>query len=42
MVLRDHRMSPCTHEVHSLILDKLAQYGMHLPHQQIDIRMSRG
>ena len=39
MVLRDHRMSPCTHEVHSLILDKLAQYGMH---QQIDIRMSRG
>ncbi|MBP0602253.1 miniconductance mechanosensitive channel MscM [Aeromonas sanarellii] len=37
----DHRM-PITHEVHSLILDKLAQYGMHLPHQQIDIRMSRG
>lgn len=37
----DHRM-PITHEVHSLILDKLNQYGMHLPHQQIDIRMSRG
>ncbi len=39
---RDHRMFPCTHEVHSLILDKLTTLGMHLPHQQIDIRMSRG
>ena len=37
----DHRM-PITHEVHSLILEKLGQVGMHLPHQQIDIRMSRG
>ena len=37
----DHRM-PITHEVHSLILEKLNQLGMHLPHQQIDIRMSRG
>ena len=37
----DHRM-PITHEVHSLILEKLHQIGMHLPHQQIDIRMSRG
>ncbi|MNV10836.1 Miniconductance mechanosensitive channel MscM precursor [compost metagenome] len=37
----DHRM-PITHEVHSLILEKLNQIGMHLPHQQIDIRMSRG
>ena len=37
----DHRM-PITHEVHSLILDKLTTLGMHLPHQQIDIRMSRG
>ncbi|MFM5092761.1 miniconductance mechanosensitive channel MscM [Aeromonas rivipollensis] len=37
----DHRM-PITHEVHSLILEKLSQLGMHLPHQQIDIRMSRG
>lgn len=37
----DHRM-PITHEVHSLILDKLTRLGMHLPHQQIDIRMSRG
>ncbi|MGY3941633.1 miniconductance mechanosensitive channel MscM [Aeromonas tecta] len=37
----DHRM-PITHEVHSLILEKLHQLGMHLPHQQIDIRMSRG
>ncbi|WP_111910342.1 miniconductance mechanosensitive channel MscM [Aeromonas media] len=36
----DHRM-PITHEVHSLILEKLNQLGMHLPHQQIDIRMSR-
>ncbi|MGY3857306.1 miniconductance mechanosensitive channel MscM [Aeromonas intestinalis] len=36
----DHRM-PITHEVHSLILDKLTRLGMHLPHQQIDIRMSR-
>jgi hypothetical protein len=36
----DHRM-PITHEVHSLILEKLGQVGMHLPHQQIDIRMSR-
>ena len=32
----------CTHEVRSLILEKLNQLGMHLPHQQIDIRMSRG
>ncbi|XLU05895.1 hypothetical protein Aeroheme_03054 [Aeromonas sp. DSM 116730] len=32
----------CTHEVHSLILEKLNQLGMHLPHQQIDIRMNRG
>ncbi len=32
----------CTHEVHSLILEKLHRLGMHLPHQQIDIRMSRG
>ncbi|WP_429109001.1 hypothetical protein [Aeromonas media] len=31
-----------THEVHSLILEKLNQLGMPLPHQQIDIRMSRG
>ncbi|MGY3884415.1 miniconductance mechanosensitive channel MscM [Aeromonas aquatica] len=37
----DHRM-PITHEVHSLILEKLHRLGMHLPHQQIDIRMSRG
>lgn len=37
----DHRM-PITHEVHSLILEKLNQLGMPLPHQQIDIRMSRG
>ncbi|MGE6159085.1 miniconductance mechanosensitive channel MscM, partial [Aeromonas media] len=37
----DHRM-PITHEVHSLILEKLNQLGMHLPHQQIDIPMSRG
>lgn len=37
----DHRM-PITHEVHSLILEKLHSVGMHLPHQQIDIRMSRG
>lgn len=37
----DHRM-PITHEVHSLILEKLHNVGMHLPHQQIDIRMSRG
>ncbi|MFN4321009.1 miniconductance mechanosensitive channel MscM [Aeromonas media] len=37
----DHRM-PITHEVHSLILEKLNKLGMHLPHQQIDIRMSRG
>ena len=32
----------CTHEVHSLIREKLNQFGMPLPHQQIDIRMSRG
>ncbi|MEZ6930525.1 miniconductance mechanosensitive channel MscM [Aeromonas sp. S16(2024)] len=37
----DHRM-PITHEVHSLVLEKLNQLGMPLPHQQIDIRMSRG
>ncbi|MFM4702062.1 miniconductance mechanosensitive channel MscM [Aeromonas bivalvium] len=37
----DHRM-PITHEVHSAILEKLHALGMHLPHQQIDIRMSRG
>ncbi len=42
MTRRDHRMSLCTHEVHSLILEKRHQIGMHLPHQQIDIRMSRG
>lgn len=32
----------CTHEVHSLVLEKLRQQGPGLPHQQIDIRMSRG
>ncbi|USV58580.1 miniconductance mechanosensitive channel MscM [Aeromonas encheleia] len=37
----DHRM-PITHEVHSLVLEKLRQQGLELPHQQIDIRMSRG
>ncbi|MBV7596410.1 small conductance mechanosensitive Ion channel (MscS) family protein [Aeromonas encheleia] len=37
----DHRM-PITHEVHSLVLEKLRQQGLGLPHQQIDIRMSRG
>ena len=36
----DHRM-PITHEVHSAILEKLHQLGMHLPHQQVDIRLSR-
>ncbi|ATU98780.1 miniconductance mechanosensitive channel MscM [Aeromonas salmonicida] len=36
----DHRM-PITHEVHSLVLEKLQQQGLGLPHQQIDIRLSR-
>ncbi|PJG59059.1 miniconductance mechanosensitive channel MscM [Aeromonas cavernicola] len=36
----DHRM-PITHEVHSLVLEKLRLKGLTLPHQQIDIRMSR-
>ncbi|AHE48595.1 small conductance mechanosensitive Ion channel family protein [Aeromonas hydrophila 4AK4] len=31
-----------THEIHPLILEKLNQLGMPLPHQQIDIRMSQG
>lgn len=37
----DHRM-PITHEVHSLVLDKLQQQGLTLPHQQIDIHLTRG
>ncbi|MGL4250579.1 MAG: miniconductance mechanosensitive channel MscM [Aeromonas sp.] len=37
----DHRM-PITHEVHSLILEKMQQQGLPLPHQQIDIHLSRG
>lgn len=32
---------PITHEVHSLVLEKLQQQGLGLPHQQIDIRLSR-
>lgn len=37
----DHRM-PITHEVHSLVLEKMQQQGLTLPHQQIDIHLSRG
>ncbi|HEH9440728.1 TPA: miniconductance mechanosensitive channel MscM [Aeromonas sobria] len=37
----DHRM-PITHEVHSLVLEKMQQQGLPLPHQQIDIHLSRG
>ncbi|MGY3947657.1 miniconductance mechanosensitive channel MscM [Aeromonas allosaccharophila] len=37
----DHRM-PITHEVHSLVLEKMQQRGLTLPHQQIDIHLSRG
>ncbi|MCE9953074.1 miniconductance mechanosensitive channel MscM [Aeromonas allosaccharophila] len=37
----DHRM-PITHEVHSLVLENMQQQGLTLPHQQIDIHLSRG
>ncbi|MBS4696279.1 miniconductance mechanosensitive channel MscM [Aeromonas allosaccharophila] len=37
----DHRM-PITHEVHSLVLEKMQQQGLTLPHQQIDIHLSSG
>lgn len=37
----DHRM-PITHEVHSLVLEKMQQQGLPLPHQQIDIHLSCG
>lgn len=33
---------PITHEVHSLVLEKMQQQGLPLPHQQIDIHLSRG
>ncbi|MEW7865661.1 miniconductance mechanosensitive channel MscM [Aeromonas diversa] len=36
----DHRM-PITHELHNRVLARLKELGMSLPHQQIDIRLSR-
>lgn len=37
----DYRMS-ITHEVHSLVQEKRQRQGLNLPHQQIDIHLSRG
>ncbi|MBZ6065466.1 miniconductance mechanosensitive channel MscM [Aeromonas schubertii] len=36
----DHRM-PITHELHNRVLGRLKELGLALPHQQIDIRLSR-
>ena len=33
-----HRM-PMTHELHNLLLARLRQYDIQIPHQQVDIRL---